>query len=130
MNKKKSLQCSLSINQFEVPVFLGWPDKEREHRQIVSIDIHISISSPPKACHTDNLDDTFCYDHLTQQIRAKLAEKSFRLVEHLTHTILTISKELIPDTIMISVNVTKKPPIEGLNGGVTFSCIEFAEMSA
>lgn len=125
---KESLQCSLSINQLELPVLLGWPDQERQQSQIVSVDIHMSFASLPKACYSDHLDDTFCYDWLTQQIKAKTADKQFHLLEHLTQTILSIIKELIKNTIMISVNVTKKPPIKGLTGGVTFSCVEFTEM--
>jgi len=130
MTEKNNVQCNLSINQFELPVFLGWPNEERHHSQVVSIDIHIGFLNMPKACNSDRLEDTFCYSGLTDQIRKHTAEQPFRLIEHLAHTILTITKELIQDTIMITVSVTKKPRIEGLKGGATFTCTYFKEQQA
>ena len=81
MTTKENIQCSLSINQFELPVFLGWPEDERTQSQLVSIDIHLSFKSPPKACDTDNLEDTFCYSWLTDQIKQETALKKFHLIE-------------------------------------------------
>lgn len=123
----KNLVCTLAINQFELPVFLGWPQDERQAMQTVSLDIHIHFNTPPKACDSDQLDDTFCYSWLTDQIKEKVAQSTFRLIEHLAKTIHSIINELLPDTNMIAVNVTKKPAIDGLKGGMTFSCVSFKE---
>ena len=127
MTTKENLFCNLMINQFELPVFLGWPQDERKDAQIVSIDIHINFQSPPLACNSDKLEDTFCYSWLTEQIRAKIANQSFHLIKHLAKTVYSITGTLVPNATMISVNLTKKPNISGLKGGVTFSCVSFNE---
>ena len=124
---KETLFCNMIINQFELPVFLGWPQDERHQTQLVSIDIHLNFAAPPAACNSDRLEDTFCYSWLTDQIREKIADKKFHLIEHLTQTILTVTRNLIPDATMIAVNLTKKPSIDGLKGGVTFSCVSVKE---
>lgn len=127
MTTKETIFCNMMINQFELPVFLGWPQDERHQTQIVSIDIHINFAAPPGACASDSLEDTFCYSWLTDQIREKIADNKFHLIEHLAQTILAITRGLVPDATMIAVNLTKKPSITGLKGGVTFSCVSVKE---
>lgn len=130
MTTKETIFCNMMINQFELPVFLGWPHDERHQTQLVSIDIHIHFATPPAACASDRLEDTFCYSWLTDQIREKIADNKFHLIEHLAQTILTITRRLVPDSTMIAVNLTKKPSIDGLKGGVTFSCVSVNESTA
>lgn len=130
MTTKDHFSCNLEIKQFELPVFLGWPHDERHQVQTVSIDIHISYPAPPLACTSDKLEDTLCYSWLTDQIREKIANHSFHLLEHLVKTVHTILINLLPDALMISVAINKKPTIEGLKGGVTFSCVSFKESTS
>lgn len=127
MTNKNSLQASLAINDFEMPVFLGWPDDERQEPQLVSVTINILFEKLPLACETDNLTDTFCYDFLLEQLKQKTAENPIRLIEHLAKKIHDILQELLPSVHMLSVSVTKKPNIAGLKNGVTFSCVSFKE---
>jgi dihydroneopterin aldolase len=112
--------CALTINGFELPVYLGWPDAERQQAQMVRIDLTVRFAKPPKACVSDQLQDTFCYDTLLTHLREKISDKEFRLVEHLTADIHSILKSLLPSDATLSVHLLKFPAINGLTGGVTF----------
>jgi dihydroneopterin aldolase len=127
MKTTESIICNLTINQLELSVFLGWPQDERSSTQIVSVDIQVSLGDAPLACQTDDLNDSFCYSWLTDQIKTAVTNKPFRLIEHLAHSIHQITRDLIPTAIMITATVTKKPQIVGLKGGVSFTCTSFLE---
>lgn len=111
---------SLFINALEVQVYLGWTNKERLKKQTVYLDVAISFHHMPKACHTDHLDDTFCYKDLINIIRKKIASIKFNLIEHLTCEIHKIIKDALPFKTKLDVSITKHPKIKGLNGGVSF----------
>jgi dihydroneopterin aldolase len=98
---------------------LGWPDDERLRKQQVLLDIKLQFPADPKACTTDNLDDTCCYRALIDSLRGKLHDKKFHLIEHVTYEIYQQLKSDTPAQTLIHVSLSKKPLIEGL-GGVTF----------
>lgn len=112
---------SLSINGLELSVHLGWTEEECQREQIVLLEVDISFSDIPKACATDNLDDTLCYSALITTIREKINNKKFRLIEFLTHELYQIIKAYLPEGSKIMVRLTKYPPIQGLTGGVCFT---------
>lgn len=112
--------ASIAIQQFELPVILGWPDDERLQMQSVFLDIYIRFPSEPLACHTDHLDDTFCYDRLTKTIQSGVANKTFRLIEYLSRDVYQLIKNNVPSDYRITIGVTKHPSIPGLKGGVHF----------
>lgn len=117
---KNSIASSIVLHSLELSVHLGWSDAEQLQQQIIVTDIKILFLQPPKACLTDNLADTFCYDELTQKIKQKASSKSFRLIEHLGHELYqTIKLTLLHDSA-VSLRITKKPPIPNLKGGVSF----------
>lgn len=111
--------ASLLINNLELSVHLGWPEKERAKKQIVQVSIEFFFTKPPKACVSDDLADTFCYDDLIKKLKEKTSQKQFYLIEHLAHEIYAQIKQLISMNIMI--HLTKKPKISGLRNGVCFS---------
>ncbi len=113
--------CALTINGFELPVFLGWPDAERQQPQTVRIDLIVQFATTPEACTTDQLQDTFCYDKLLARLREKITDKEYRLIEHLASDIHTLLKSLLPHDAKLKVSLLKFPAINGLTGGVTFS---------
>lgn len=121
MNHMTQSASSLSIKQLELYVYLGWPDLERHQEQAVLLDVDIWFPKPPKACVTDNLDDTFCYSTLIAGIRDKVANKNFHLIEHLNHEIYQFVKSQLPDQSKIIVRITKHPKIRGFTGSVCFS---------
>jgi len=101
---------------------LGWPEDERSHKQIVWLDIEFFFPSPPKACISDNLADTFCYDKLTKLLQEHVEQKEFHLIEHLTYEIHRFIKNNCSDQTKVNISITKKPAIPGLTGGVCFRC--------
>lgn len=119
----KEMICNgtLRIKELELKVNLGWRDKEQLSPQAIMCDIEVYFNNEPEAANTDDLADTICYDKLIQKIRAHISPKSYRLVEHLAKEIYDIVKNELPAQGVAIVSVTKKPKIEGLIGGVTYT---------
>jgi FolB domain-containing protein len=111
---KNNLESFIVLREIELKVHLGWPDIERTQEQIVLLDIKIQFKNPPQACVSDSLKDTICYDVIINNIRAHLAARKFRLLEHLGHEIYSQLKKIIMHDAAISICVTKKPNIFGL----------------
>lgn len=112
-------KSSLFINALEMELFLGWPNEERMRRQVVSFDIEIQYLATPKACMSDDLQDTVCYRELIEQLRAKVCSKKYHLIEHVAQEIYGTLKSLLPASCQTAVSLTKHPQIQGL-GSVTF----------
>lgn len=118
---KNTIATSLFIRQLELNVNLGWTDEERSQKQTITIDIKIRFKKPPKACTTDNLADTFCYDTLIKEINNYVDPREFRLIEHLGHEVYQLAKNNVKNEALISIIVNKKPAwIENLKGGASF----------
>lgn len=111
---------SLFINNIDLPIHLGWTDNERAEQQVVQIDIEVFFTAPPKACVTDNLDDTYCYDQIIQILFDKTKDKQYHLVEHLAQQIHQIVKSYFNNE-MVLIHVYKHPVIKGFSGKVRFS---------
>lgn len=110
----------LKLNGLELSVNLGWPKGERKKSQIITLDVFISFPTTPLGCTTDRLEDTFCYDDLIQSIKNGVAERDFRLLEHLGYEIHRIVSDNFPPDFRVQISVTKKPAILNLTDGVTF----------
>lgn len=110
----------LHIKSLELNLNLGWRSKERSAEQAVFMDMDIRFPAPPAACSSDNLEDTVCYAKLIEIIRENTEAKQYRLIEHLTKDIYTLSKKHLPDETAITVRITKYPRIDGLKEGVCF----------
>lgn len=113
--------CALQIRGLELHVNLGWPEKERQQQQAVVMDLTIQFPEPPKACETDNLNDTLCYSDLVNFLRKEISHKKFHLIEHLSHELYLLIKSKLPENSKIYININKFPVISGLTGGVSFS---------
>lgn len=123
-NRKRDLSKmatinSLSINQLELTLFLGWPDEERQRKQLILLDIQILFPKKLNACSTDHLDDTICYRQLIETLRDHFSEKKFHLIEHVAAEAHALLTSLLPEKTNLQVSLTKRPQIEGL-GSVTF----------
>lgn len=117
----KKCYTKLYIRKLELSVNLGWRNPERKLKQGIELDLEISFPLPPKACVTDNLDDTLCYDELISTLREKIRTKKYRLVEHLCAEIYTLTKSHLPKKSKLNVKLTKYPKIQGLINGVCFA---------
>jgi FolB domain-containing protein len=111
---------SLSLNGLTLDVFLGWPEEERQQKQIVKLDVTVHFSQPIQACVSDELADTFAYDRLVALIQEQTAVKSFRLLEHLGYEIYQLIKQAVPTNTRVEIVVQKQPPIPALTGGASF----------
>ena len=109
----------ITLHQLELTLSLGVTDAERSQKQVVLLDIDIHLIKPPKACTTDDVADTYCYDALTQCIKKQTASRSFHLLEHWAYTLHCHIKSFITEPASVSVRVTKKPilgmPVAGVS---------------
>lgn len=112
--------CTLQIKALELHVNLGWPEEERQKKQPVWLDIDIQFSTPPKACQSDELSDSFCYDELCQKIHAFVETKHFHLVEYLAAEIYNHLKPNLPTKSGLTIRLLKHPKVVGLTEGVCF----------
>ena len=110
----------ITLNSLELGVNLGWPQGERKKQQIVTLNVTICFPQTPQGCTTDQLTDTHCYDSLITIIKTNLANRHFRLLERLGYEIYHIIKQSLPVDFLVQINLTKKPAILNLTGGVTF----------
>ena len=108
------------IRDFRLELRLGWSAGERKRPQTVRFDIELRPPKPPRACRTDRLEDTVCYDEASQRLVA-LARREFKLLEHLAQEAHDALKGALPKGVLIKIQVTKlKPPIRELAGDVRF----------
>jgi dihydroneopterin aldolase len=119
-----SLNTSITLRGLKLNVFLGWPEQERATAQIVVADIHLQFPATLKACQSDNLEDTICYDTLVTNLVANLQTRSFKLLEHFGHEVYQLVKQAVTPNIKISIRILKHPPVPNLSGGVMFYCGE------
>ena len=102
-------RAQLNLDQLELNLSLGWSEAERGQKQIILLDIMINFAEPPKACITDQLEDTYCYDTLIKQLVETIAPKSFKLIEHLAYEIYVFIKKFFSQAVSVNIIVTKKP---------------------
>jgi len=123
-----SSSFSLTIADLRYLVRLGVSTEEQAMSQMVSITIHLHFAHAPRAIHTDQLTDTFCYFTLSQALQAFITQhEPFHLVEYLGGGVYACVYENLlnqSDTeVALEVAVKKlTPPVPGLQGGVTFCC--------
>ncbi len=120
MNTQIKPFCGIQLRDIELNLHLGWPAAERLNRQPILVSIILRFDAAPKACITDNLEDTVCYDELIQALVKDTEAKEFKLIEHLAYDIYQLTKARLPNIGAIKIAVAKKPPIPQLTGGVTF----------
>ena len=110
--------CVITIKDIIANTYIGILPFEKIKKQKVKIDI--KISTQDKACITDSLQDTICYDSIIQQIQEICLRKKFNLIEHLAYVILQEIK-IQNQKHAICITVTKFPKIKGFNGPVSFT---------
>lgn len=112
----------LQVCDFEIPVHLGCTVEERHHRQNVSVSVEVFFPETPPGESSDRLEETVCYAEICQLIKKTAQAQEYQLVEKLAKACLTSLKEVWPK---VSVRLTLhkvQPPIEGLRGGVRYTC--------
>lgn len=108
------------VFNFDVEAHFGWGEAERELKQLIAVEIKIKFAAEPKACLTDNLQETYCYDGLIKAIHHHIDQGEFRLLEHLTYIVYQIVKKTINNAGAVSVSISKKFPILNTIGSAVF----------
>src|SRR5260221_303793 len=101
-----AIQTSIVLHQLELSVHLGWPESERLQKQYVMIDIELYFAEPPKACVSDELEDTFDYETLSNALTENIPLREYRLLEHLGHDIYQFVKTLAPKNTTVKIGIT------------------------
>lgn len=115
------IESSLCLQNIELTLSLGWSAKERAQKQTLLMDITLTLAEPPKACETDELTDTYCYDTLIKKIQNEMEPREFRLIEHLAATIHHSLKACLPQVKQIHVAIKKNLAEVGLSGQAIFN---------
>lgn len=113
------MKSDIIIRNLKLKVIIGWHEVEQLKPQTILVDIEIVFPTPPKACITDELKDTICYETLIKNIKTRVNHRTFRLIESFGHEIHQIVKQMTQ--AQCKVVVTKQTMIEGLNVDVSFS---------
>lgn len=125
--KKTSKFCNrsrLNINELSLFVHLGCFPKEKASLQEVRLSIEIEFPTEPHGETTDCLKDTLCYDEICKTIKDYIKGRQFNLIEKMARECLTVLHKKYP-SVSIRITLYKKtPPVEGLKGGVKYSCEE------
>lgn len=79
-------KATICIDNLETDVYIGATEEEKSCKQKIKWFISISFSDKPKACKTDFLEDTVCYDHVVDIIIKISHMKKYSLLEHLVAT--------------------------------------------
>lgn len=120
MKSNTAICTNMTLSGLELSVYLGWMEAERLQKQNVILDINICFLNPPKACLTDDLSDTVCYNALVNTIKELFSAKKFKLVEHLGAELYQTIKLAVASEAKINVWIKKQPAIPNLTDGITF----------
>jgi len=98
---------SLKLKTINIPVSLGcWPE-EKKAKTNVAVDLTLKYEELPKACYTDCLADTICYDKLAKDIVSFCAHKHFDLIEHLGYEMYRFVKAQLLTSVQIKLCLCK-----------------------
>ena len=118
----KPLKPQLSIHNLSLPAYIGHSSQERATPQEISLSIKMEFPLTPSAEITDSLEDTLCYEEVCKRLREFIKSKQFQLIEKMAKECFDFLKNRYP-SMRIQLTLHKKnPPIEGLKGGVKYTC--------
>lgn len=123
MQSVQHIKSHLFIKELSIDLHLGVTKLERSSPQTVLCSIELNFKHPPAACQTDDINDTICYDTLTQNILIHCQKKHYKLIEHLALDITEFIAISISGNLLKSINVeiTKNPTMH-----TSTKCVKFA----
>jgi 7,8-dihydroneopterin aldolase/epimerase/oxygenase len=120
------ISSSLKLNELIVQIKLGISEQEREVPQNVHIGIELKFNTPPKACITDNIEDTVCYSKIAKKIIGTCQDKEYQLIEFLCQEVFSLIRSDLESSTKIKISITKlNPPIVGIATSVNFEYSDF-----
>lgn len=115
------MRAKLRLYALELPVFIGLTSEERSRSQLIEFNLELSYSETPKACSSDEIVDTACYDDLAVLIESFVSGKKFKLIEKLCFELMEALKSHVKEASSIELEVKKlQPPIRQKNQGAGF----------
>lgn len=114
--------ATLEIKKLILELNIGVEQEERNKLQDIEFNITINFAQPPKACTSNQINDTICYADLVEKIKIFCSNHSFKLIEHLCFKLyeyLTKDCLSLKDTLILQV--CKNPPIENVKGKCCFT---------
>lgn len=119
-------KASVALNNLRIRAHIGVTDKEQNELQDIDVSFRIYFPGIPKACLSDDINDTICYHQMSEIIRKYCAENRVRLLEYLCYQLHTKIKESIEIPAAVWVKVDKcNPPIKNFSGNTSF---EYGEL--
>ena len=114
----------LRLQEYSMQVHLGCLAEERAHPQEVRVSLDIEFLEIPRAEQTDEIQDTICYAEICMAWDQVVQKREYHLVEKLSSELWVAIQPLLKRA-RSQIQVHKvSPPIDGLQGGVTYSCEE------
>lgn len=116
----------LSLNGIKIPISMGETEEERSEKQVIIIDLKMEFNNQPKACSSDELEDTICYEGVLNKIISFCENKSFKMLEYLACQIYLEIKAFKKNDIKLHVKVQKQyKPLAEVLESVTFEYGDF-----
>lgn len=103
------LQHRLVIDKLVTKVNIGTHQEERRLQQIITWYIKFEWAHAPKACITDNLNDTICYKEICQKVYDICNVKHYTLLEHLCFSVFKNLNDKYGNLVKIHLTATKTP---------------------
>lgn len=122
-NQKPAIS-RLSLNDLSLFVHLGCSTKERFALQEVTLSVEMEFLKPPPGEKTDRLEDTLCYGEICNTLKNFVKIRHFQLIEKMARECLSLLRKKYPSTLIRLTLHKKNPPVEGLSGGVKYTCGE------
>lgn len=112
----------LKISDYALWIHLGVSEQEQFKPQRVHLSIEIEYLEDLKSCTNDSIEDTTCYDTLTQSISDFLKTKKIKTIEYLAKVIYDFSKPQILQKNNLTIHILKvHPPMPNILGGTHFT---------
>ncbi len=128
VSEKACLFSTLSLNSLRLLVRLGCSEQERKIPQFVRFDVRLRLSELPRGCFSDQLEESICYDHLSQVIAEICNRQEYALIEKLGYDAFKALRETVsPQTQLWLLTTKEAPPVQGLEGGASFSIGDWPE---
>jgi len=103
---------------------LGCSPEERDVLQEVCFTVKMQFPSSPLGEKTDRLEDTLCYGEVCETLRNFIVNRKFHLVEKMARDCFFVLQKKYPSVAICLTLHKVRPPIEGLKGGVEYTCGE------
>ena len=115
----------LRIHDLDLSVYLGCLPAERGQLQTVRLNLEILFQQKPKACESDELLESICYDQIGNLLMKFVRDREFKLIEFLAERSFVLLKESFPGA-QFNIKVHKlNPPVDWKNTGTSFEIREF-----